>query len=881
MAAAKLVRPKLARACLVVAAGLIVLTGNAWAQATVSVGTPSSVLSNAHASATFPVTISRGTATSLFGFSVVFTRSSNLSLPAGTGSIVEGSFLSSDGAATTFQVRDLGGGQYAADAVTLGLPCGTTALSGTLFTIQVASSDVSGTGTITINSVTLRDCSNATIASAIGTSGSVSIDHSAPSVSVTAPAGGERWLVGSSHAITWSATDAEGFNPGAIALESSTDNGSTWSPVASALNNTGSFSWTVPAPVSSQARVRVTAVDQNGNTASATSNAFTVAKATTTTLGAVTSPSRFGNSVPLSATIAFTPPGADAASGTVTFLDGATPLATVPVSSNAASTSTSSLAVGPHVLSATYSGNGLYNGSTSATAPLEVKAEIVATSGANGSIAPPGATLYSLNATPSYTFAANSGFHVASVTVDGGAVALTSPYTFAPVSANHTIDVQFALNPAVPALTALAASTLRTGNGTSGVMRIATSWEAIAAGSHVELYRAPYGNYPEYNSGPAPGAVPSIPSYPPGAPWVSLGNFTGTGTTDTPSTRDFYYYVAFVVDQFGTRSPVSNRTSGALDYALGDVSNGATPGAGDNRVNLLDISLLGSVYGRVLVHGDAFNYLDVGPTTDASVNGRPVTDFRVNFEDLVMFGLNFNLVSSPASAVAGTPAARDELELVSPASVEAGAEFSVRLLLHGTGAVHALSTTLGWDPAVALPVGVDPGGALANDLGVALSPSPGVVDVAVLGAEAPGLTGDADLAAVRFRALRAGAPGVSLVRSDARDAANRHAPVALLSAPAPSRIPTATRLDAAVPSPFRDRTALGFALARSGNVELAVFSVDGRRVRTLASGARDAGEYHIVWDGRDDASQPAAAGIYYLRLVTPQGRFSSRLTLLH
>jgi len=134
---------------------------------------------------------------------------------------------------------------------------------------------------------------------------------------------------------------------------------------------------------------------------------------------------------------------------------------------------------------------------------------------------------------------------------------------------------------------------------------------------------------------------------------------------------------------------------------------------------------------------------------------------------------------------------------------------------------------------------------------------------------------------VRFRALKSGAPGVSIAHSDARDAANRRAPVALLSAPTPSRVPTATRLDAAVPSPFRERTALGFALARSGDVELAVFSVDGRRVRTLASGARVAGEYHLVWDGRNDASQPAAAGIYYLRLVTPQGRFNRRLTLLH
>jgi len=874
-------RGNFARACLTAVAGALVFAGSAWAQATVSVGAPSSVLSSVHASATFPVTISRSSATSMLGFSVVFTRSSNLSLPSGTGSVAIGAFLGTDGAPTTLQVRDLGGGQYAADGVTLGLPCGTTALAGTLFTIDVASSDASGTGTITIDSVTLRDCSNATIASTVGSAGSVTIDHSTPSVSVTSPAGGERWLVDSSHAITWSATDAEGFGPGAITLESSSDDGTSWSPVASALDNSGSFSWTVAAPASSQARVRVTAVDQNGNTASATSSALTVAKSTSTTLGAVTSPSRFGDSVPLGATITFTPPGTDAASGTVTFYDGVTVIATAPVVANAASTSTSALAVGPHVLSAAYSGDALYDASTSATAALEVKAEIVATAGANGHISPSGSVLVSLNATPSFSFASDPGYHVASVTVDGAGVALTSPYTFAPVSANHTIAVQFAVNPPVPALAALTASTVRTGNGTSGVMRIATAWEPIAPGAHVELYRAPYGNYPEYNSGPLPGAVPAIPSDPPGSPWVYLGNFTGTGTTDTPALRDFYYYVAIVVDQFGTRSAVSNRTAGALSYALGDVSNGSSPGAGDNRVNLLDISLLGSVYGRVLAHGDAYNYLDVGPTTDLSVNGRPVTDYHVNFEDLVMFGLNFNQVSAPASAVAGTAAARDELELVSPASVEAGAEFSVRLLLHGTGAVHALSTTLDWDPAVAELLGLEPGGALAGDAGVALSPSPGVVDVAVLGAEVPGLTGDADVAAVRFRARHAGAPGVSLVRSDARDGANRHATLALLSAPAPNRVPVATRLDGAVPSPFRERAALGFALARPGDVELAVFSVDGRRVRTLVSGPRDAGEYHLVWDGRDDASQPAAAGVYYLRLVTPQGRFNRRLTLLH
>ena len=863
------------RAMLFALAGFVVLGSKVSAQAVVSVGVPSSVISSTHASATFPVTIARSSPTSMLGFSVVFTRSSNLSLPSGNASIQIGAFLGSDGAQSTLQVRDLGGGQYAADGVTLGQPCGTTALSGTLFTIEVTSADDSGTGTITLDSVTLRDCNNVTIPSSTGTSGSVTIDHVPPSVSVTSPAGAERWLVGSVHDVTWSATDAEGFDPGAITLESSTNNGGTWTTVAASLDNTGSYSWTIPAPVSAQARVRVTAVDKNGNTASATSNAFTIAKATTTTLGAVTSPSRFGDAVALSATVSFTPSGSDAASGTVTFYDGMTPIATVPVVSNTASTSPTSLAVGVHSLTASYSGDAVYDPGTSTAQPLEVKAEIVATAGANGLITPAGATLYSLNTTPSYSFTANPGYHVASVTVDGGAVALTSPYTFTPMSANHTIDVQFAVNPAVGAISTLAASTVRTGNGTSGIMRIALTWNAVPAGSTVQVYRAPYGDYPEYTAG----AVPALPSYPPGAPWALAAGVQSPGDTDSPPARDFYYYVAFVTDQYGTHSPVSNRTGGTLSYALGDVTNGVAQGSGDNRVNTADVALLGSVYGRTLTPGDAYNYLDVGPTTDASVNGRPVTDDHVNFEDLVMLALNYGQVSAPAAAVAGTPSADDELELVVPDRVEGGAEFSVTLLLHGTGAVHAVSSTFGWDAALAQPLGVERGRALATD-GIALSPSPGVVDVAVLGAGSPGITGDAEIATVRFRALRAGAPGVSLAHADARDGANHHLALALLAAPA-VRIPTSTRLDAAVPSPFRDRAALGFGLARAGDVELAVFSVDGRRVRTLASGYRDAGEYHLDWDGRDDAAQRAAAGVYYLRLVTPQGRFSRRLTLLH
>src|SRR5262249_22714979 len=245
-------------------------------------------------------------------------------------------------------------------------------------------------------------------------------------------------------------------------------------------------------------------------------------------------PGVFEESESLTATVA-----PSAATGSVEFFDGATSLGSAPCVAGGAVLETSALAVGPHSLSAQYLGDASHAGSGSPAISLEVKAKIVATAGPNGSIAPAGTTLHSLNATPSFTFTADAGHHVASVTVDGGAAPLTSPYTFAPVSANHTIDVQFAANP-VPAISTLVAAQVRTGNDSDGNTRITLTWSPVAPGSTVEVWRKAYGNYPEYDDGPTPGSVPAIPGAYPPAGWT-LTTVTSPGGTDEPGARDFWY----------------------------------------------------------------------------------------------------------------------------------------------------------------------------------------------------------------------------------------------------------------------------------------------------------------------------------------------------
>jgi hypothetical protein len=154
---------------------------------------------------------------------------------------------------------------------------------------------------------------------------------------------------------------------------------------------------------------------------------------------------------------------------------------------------------------------------------------------------------------------------------------------------------------------------------------------------------------------------------------------------------------------------------------------------------------------------------------------------------------------------------------------------------------------------------------LTGQNGYAFSPKQGTVDAAVL--NTAGLTGEGVLATVTFKVLAAGDPQIRIEALDGRDAGNHKVPVAQSERLA-AVVPTVTRLAFAQPNPFRGSATLAFSLAQGGRVELAIYSVDGRKVKTLVSETREPGEYRELWGGRDDAGNPMAAGVYYAHLVS-------------
>jgi VCBS repeat-containing protein len=140
----------------------------------------------------------------------------------------------------------------------------------------------------------------------------------------------------------------------------SSDGGATFTDVPGATSTTLTFTATI---------------SQNGNlyravftnsTGSVTSSAATLTVNTvnaTTTLVSSKNPTVFGQAVTFTATVSATSGGP---TGTVTFLDGAASLGTATLdSTGAVSFTTSSLAVGNHSITASYSGDSNFNASTS------------------------------------------------------------------------------------------------------------------------------------------------------------------------------------------------------------------------------------------------------------------------------------------------------------------------------------------------------------------------------------------------------------------------------------------------------------------------------------------------------------------------------------
>ena len=83
------------------------------------------------------------------------------------------------------------------------------------------------------------------------------------------------------------------------------------------------------------------------------------------------------------------------------------------------------------------------------------------------------------------------------------------------------------------------------------------------------------------------------------------------------------------------------------------------------------------------------------------------------------------------------------------------------------------------------------------------------------------------------------------------------------------------------PNPFSPRTAIRFDLARRSRVDLRVYDVSGRLVRTLLGGdLMDAGRHEAIWDGQSESGGVMRAGLYFYRVAAGSFTETRRMVLV-
>jgi hypothetical protein len=90
-----------------------------------------------------------------------------------------------------------------------------------------------------------------------------------------------------------------------------------------------------------------------------------------------------------------------------------------------------------------------------------------------------------------------------------------------------------------------------------------------------------------------------------------------------------------------------------------------------------------------------------------------------------------------------------------------------------------------------------------------------------------------------------------------------------------------TELRGNAPNPFNPATEIRFLLRQTGPVDLAIYDLAGRLVRTLARGDRlPAGDHAVAWNGRSDAGAELPSGVYLVRFESGGVESAHKITLM-
>jgi len=82
------------------------------------------------------------------------------------------------------------------------------------------------------------------------------------------------------------------------------------------------------------------------------------------------------------------------------------------------------------------------------------------------------------------------------------------------------------------------------------------------------------------------------------------------------------------------------------------------------------------------------------------------------------------------------------------------------------------------------------------------------------------------------------------------------------------------------PNPFNPITTLRYELPENGLVNIIIYDMLGKQVKTLINQTQDAGYRSVIWDATNDYGKPVSAGIYLYRIQAGKYISTKKIVLL-
>jgi len=269
--------------------------------------------------------------------------------------------------------------------------------------------------------------------------------------------------------------------------------------------------------------------------------------------------------------------------------------------------------------------------------------------------------------------------------------------------------------------------------------------------------------------------------------------------------------------------------------------------------------------------------------------GIPVPDDIVQFEDLMIFAMNYGNVS-PSGVEGRFLAERQEplaeqvafrFEQAQTHNPDGTVQISI-VLDNSATVLKGMRLTVDYGVRNQL-VRVEQGSLLRSDDGAFLGTLPAEpgrvhVDIAALGI-GRALEGSGEVARLVVRPGEGDAVRVKLDEADLRDVNNERDVIEEADA-ADTFVPTVSSLHQNRPNPFNPVTTVSYDVATPGVVSIRIYNVSGQLVSTILDEFKGVGRYEAVWDGRDNSGAPVTTGVYFYRMTAPGYEKSMKMTLL-